>query len=101
MDSTRPQQLGGDTSTRVHSTNLRDRILENVPGLQAHRQGREAMLAFNDDVGQALKNLYDQDFDSEAMILLKATKIIRRDILTRNAKFKGTFESNGQQHAVP
>lgn len=50
---------------------------ENVPGLQAHRQGWEVMLDFNDHVGQALKNLYDQDFDGEAMILLKATKIIR------------------------
>jgi len=59
------------------------------------------MLAFNDHVGQALKNLYDQDFDSEAMILLKATKIIRRDILSKKIKFSGTFESNSQQHAVP
>lgn len=38
MYSTRLQQLGGDASTRVHSTNLKDRILENVPELQPHRQ---------------------------------------------------------------
>ena len=38
------------------------------------------MLAFTGDVGQALKNLYNQDFNSEAMIVLKARKVIRRDI---------------------
>ena len=61
--STRLQQLGDDTSSRGHSTNLKDRILEDVPGLQVHRQGREVILTFNDSEGQALKNLYDQDFN--------------------------------------
>lgn len=58
MYSTRLGQLGGDDFTRVHSTHLKERILENVQGLQAHKQGRDVMLAFNDDIGQALKNLY-------------------------------------------
>lgn len=47
--STRFQQLGEDTSTRVHSTDLKDRILANVPGLQAHKQGRDMILAFNEE----------------------------------------------------
>lgn len=59
------------------------------------------MFACTDDVAQALKNLYYQDFDSEAMILLKDRKIIRRDILAKKTKFNGTFESNSQQHEVP
>ena len=59
------------------------------------------MFAFTGDAGQALKNLYDQDFDSEATVPLNARNIIRRDILTKNTKYKGTFESNSQQHVVP
>lgn len=94
MYSTRLQQLGGDTSTRVHSTDLKDRILANVPGLQAHKQGRDVMLAFNEDIGHALKNLYEQDFDSQAMILSQAAKIIRQDVLNTTSKFNGTFASN-------
>ena len=35
------------------------------------------------------------------MILLKATKIIRQDILAKKTKFSGTFESNSRQHTVP
>ena len=64
MYATRLQQLGGggDSSTRVNSTHLKDRILANVPGLQAHKQGRDVMLAFDNDIGQALRNEYDKDF---------------------------------------
>ena len=101
MYSKRLQQLGGDTSTRVHSTHLKDRILANVAGLQAHRQGRDVMLAFNEDVEQALKNLYEQDFDSQAMILSQAAKIIRQDVLNTTSKFSGTFENNCQRDSVP
>ena len=38
---------------------------------------------------------------SSAMNMLKATKIIHRDILAKKTTFNGTFESNSQQHAVP
>ena len=101
MYSTRLKQLGGDTSTRVHSTDLKDRILANVPGLQAHKQGRDVMLAFNKDIGQALRNLYEQDFDSQAMILSQAAKIIHQDVLNTKTKFNGAFENNCQQESVP
>lgn len=101
MYSTRLQQLGVDSSTRVNSTHLKHRILANVPGLQAHKQGRDVMLAFNDDIGQALKNLHEQDYDSEAMTLLKAAKIIRQDILNKKSRFNGEFEINCQRDSVP
>lgn len=38
---------------------------------------------------------------SSAMNMLKAIKIIHRDILAKKTKFNGTFESNSQRHAVP
>lgn len=59
------------------------------------------MLAFNEDIGHALKNLYEQDFDSQAMILSQAAKIIRQDVLNTTSKFNGTFASNCQRESVP
>ena len=59
--STRLQQLGVATSTRVNSTRLKHIILTNVPGLQAYKQERDVMLAFNDGIGQALKDLHEHD----------------------------------------
>lgn len=43
--------------------------------MEAHRQGRDVMQAVNNNIRQALKNIYEHDFGSEAMILLKAAKI--------------------------
>lgn len=101
MYSTRLQQLGGDISTRVHSSHLKDRILANIPGMQAHKQGRDVLLVFEDDIGLALKNIYKRDFDNEAMTLLRATTIIRRDIMNKKSTFKGLFANNCQQNSVP
>ena len=90
-----------DVSGRVHLTDLKRRLLAGIPGLQAHKQGRDVLLAFNDDVGSALKQVYENDFDDEAMILLRATNIIRRDILSTSVKFDGTFHTGCQQDSVP
>lgn len=57
-------------SGRVHSTDLKRRLLAHIHGLQAHKQGRDVLLAFNDDIGLALKQMYERDYDDEAMILL-------------------------------
>ena len=99
--SLRVQQLGGDTSNKIHSTDLKNRILANMPGMQAHKQGRDILLVFEDDVGLALKQASGRDFDSEAMTLLRATNIVRRDILAKKSTFSGGFENKCQQDSVP
>ena len=38
-------QLGVEGSGRVHSADLKERLLANVPGLQAHKKGRSKLLA--------------------------------------------------------
>ena len=74
MYSNRLAQLGVDVSGRVHSTDLKERLLANVPGLQVHKKGRNIFLAFNEKVATALQQACERDFDNEAMILLKAYK---------------------------
>ena len=88
-------------SGRVHSTDLKERLLANVPGLQAHKRGRDIFLAFNDEVATVLQQASESDFDKEAMTLLKATRIIRRDMLDTKSKFNGTFNNSCQQESVP
>ena len=43
--------------------------------VQAQRQGRDILLAFNEDIGLALQRASESDFDEEAIILSKAAKI--------------------------
>ena len=57
LDSNRFQQLGTNITGRVHSTRLKNRILGYFPDLEAHKQGRELVLVFNKDIGQALKKV--------------------------------------------
>ena len=41
MYSNRLAQPGVEVSGRVHSTDLKERLLANVPGPQAHKKGRD------------------------------------------------------------
>lgn len=40
------------------------------------------MLTSKEDVGSALKNLLETDCDNDAIIIAKAAKIVRRDLLS-------------------
>ena len=65
MYSDRLKQLGIDYLSTTHSTKLKDKILANVTYLEAHKEDRVNLLAFNEDIGPALKKACeDYDFDS-------------------------------------
>ena len=78
--STRLDQLGVKQTSRVHSTKLKNRILSQFPDMSDYREGRDVLLAFNKDIGLALKKAYEKDYDDKAVSLAKAAKIVRRDI---------------------
>ena len=97
MYTSRLNDLGADTSTREHSTRLKEWILANIPDLQAHKQGRNVLLAFQDDIGLALKRAFESDFDEEAIVLAKAAEIVRKDILKlEKSVFMGKFSKECQ-----
>ena len=90
-------QLGVD-SPRVNSTRLKDKLLEEIPELEAHRSGRDLLLAFQKDVGKALTQ--SNDF-SDTLIIAKAAKILRKCMLEHQSKFDGTFPAGCVQNAIP
>ena len=49
----------------------------------------------------AIQQACERDFDNEAMTLLKATRVIRRDMLDTKSKFNGRFNNSCQQESVP
>ena len=69
--------------------------------LKLIRKGETFFLACNDEVATALQQACERDFHNEAMILLKATRIIRRDMLDTKSKFNGTFNNSCEQESVP
>ena len=78
--SDRLEELGAKIMGPIHTTQLKDRILANIPDMQAHKHDRNVLLAFNEDTGTVLNNAYGCDFDDEGMILSQAARIVRRSM---------------------
>ena len=81
MYASRLEQMGVDISQRVHSTRLKDRLIQQCPELTSYKDGREVLLAFHEDITAALKKATENNIDSEAMLIAKTANIIRRDLL--------------------
>lgn len=94
----RLEQLGVDAPA-VNSTTLKEKLLSEIPQLEAHNQGRDVLLAFRKDVGFALSEA--SDYYSEAIILSKAANILRRHMLDHKSTFDGTFHKGCIEEAIP
>ena len=102
MYSARLKQLGIQNSSDIHSTKLKDKILANVPDLQAHKEGRVNLLVFNEDIGPALRKVcVKDDLDSNFIQTHNTAKLIRKDILNMTTNFSGSFSPDCQESAVP
>ena len=98
---TRLEQLGTVLTGRVHTTELKNRILRYFPNLEEHKRGRDILLAFNEDVGAALRMACEQDADSDGIHLARAANIVRRDMLKMTTSFSGSFDTLCQEESVP
>lgn len=70
----------------VHSTRLKERLLEEIPELEAHKSVRDILLAFAKDMVTFLSHATDY---SEALILNKAAKILRRQMISQEFSYGG------------
>lgn len=94
------KQLGVE-SPSVNSTRLKEKLLAEIPELEVHRSGedgRDVVLAFQKDGGKALAQT--SDF-SEALVIAKAAKLLRRCILDHQSRFDGTFSEGSVKNAIP
>lgn len=96
------EQMGIEISERIHTTRLKERILEQCPDITAHKDGREVYLVYSGDLSAFIKTAKEKSHDDEAMVISRAAKIIRRDLLDmEKMKYSGTFDENCQENSVP
>ena len=95
------EELGAKSTGPIHTTQLKDHILANIPDMQAHKHSRDVLLAFNEDIGTVLNNAYGCDFDDEGTILSQAARIVRRSMSETKYSFDGTFGKDCQSQSVP
>ena len=73
MYSARLNQLGVDVSGRLHTTELKNRILAQFPVMQAHREGRDVSLAFKDGIAfRGFRTIQYYKFQNSAILNVRA-----------------------------
>lgn len=98
--SDRMEELGDCSNSRVHTTRLKERLLMRIPGLRAQNHGREVLLSFDKDIGNALNKASKEDGDTNALHLVKAAQIIRKEIFEKHYNFDGSFQEGCEEEAV-
>ena len=68
--------------------------------MRAQAQGRDVMLMFNSDIGQAIKNASSKN-DDDAIHLVRAAQILRKDMFTKEKVFDGSMKPGCERDAVP
>ena len=69
----------------------RQEYLSVFPDLRAHLQGRNVMLSFNDDIGDALKKACYHNSDNDAMHLAQAAKVESSMGLTEESLYQNHY----------
>ena len=82
----------------VHSTRLKEKLLSDIPALEAHKSGRDVLLSFTEDIGLILSKA--SDF-SDAIILSKAANILQKHMLAHKWKFDGRFHADSVENSIP
>lgn len=85
-------------SPDVNSTRLKQQLLARLPELEAHKNGRAVLMAFNKDVGSVLS---DAGKYNEAIHIAKAAAIIRKEMLNHKIKFSNQFEEGFGEESIP
>ena len=81
------QHLGVTLETKIHSARLKNRIMNHFDDMSAHSEGKELVLVFNHDIGDAISSAASIDFYDEGVILQRAANIIRRYIIINRFVF--------------
>ena len=85
----------------INKTRLKLKLLGHFSDLcKEETDGKHVLLAFNQGLHKLFKDF--RDFDSEALLLSKISKMIRKEMFEWNGfSFSGTFSSNCQNESVP
>ncbi|KAH3690272.1 hypothetical protein DPMN_192151 [Dreissena polymorpha] len=83
--------LGGTAPKLINNTNLKEKILRTIPSLEANKSNYEVVLSFKKDIGDALLCASSINHDNEAVTLLRAASIVRKDLFSKKYEFKDSL----------
>ena len=87
----------------INKTRLKNYLLEHFSDAQEQHDGRNTIIIFKEGMKNMLRDaLMKRDFSEDAATLVKAAKIIRKDIFNHQGfNFKGSFPTHCQENALP
>ena len=85
------------SASYVCSTRLKEKLLSDIPALEAH-EWKGCSLVLHRDIGPILSKI--SDF-SDAVILSKAANILRKHMLAHEWKFDGRFYADSVENSIP
>ena len=88
------------SSSRAHTTRLKNRILQLSPNLVFEVNGRELFITCKENIADMMQQAY-YNGDNEGLYLFKVANMCRREILASKCSFNGMFSENCQMDAVP
>ncbi|CAC5365422.1 unnamed protein product [Mytilus coruscus] len=88
----------GFSSAQVHSTRLKDKLLQKMPELEAHTKGRDVLLMFEKDIGPAVAFACDYN---DTMHMAKTAEMIRCQLATKKTTFSGSLVSEDIDDSIP
>ena len=92
----RLQQLGASIEGRTHSTRLKTHLMAHYPDMKAYTKGRNILLSFDADIGNALYNTHE----NYASHFAQTARVIRKEIFSMSANFGGSFKKNCQAGSI-
>ena len=78
-------------SERTQATRLKEKLLTQIPDLEAHKGKYEIILPFKYDVGETLLDVKARDQESDVVVLIRAANIVRKGIFQKQYKFTGSL----------
>ena len=94
MYSKRLSQIDPEIAQYVHPTRLKTKLLEHIPGLRAQQHGKQVLMMFDEDIGETIDVAISHVTHHDAINLVRAAQIIRKDLQRVKCDFDGSFKEN-------
>ena len=80
---------------------FKEQLLSWIPGLQAHKRGKQIVLTSDDVATEAIFAALLYSGDQNGLYLVQAAKLVRQDLFDGEASFSGNFGKGRQTDSVP
>ena len=100
MYEKRLRNLGVEEKTnRIY---FKEKVLAHFPQAQEQSDGKNKILVFEQGMQDMLKQAMACDYEGDALLLAKAAKLVRKEIVNNKGfHFNGKFPSGCQEESVP